>query len=376
MLQKYVGTKAKEDAKAISWILDDDMRIDSRALNYLPWLPIFKENKIDILIGSFDGSTPNTPLNGLRVLLVDLYHNILWLQSLDSEELLPNRSEENIQQRIKYPDYYYDLSRKHSGHLEAPHWIEPEHKGETVSEAYMRLLTNAPLIITGHPLTRPIRSKEFTATPLDYAKPSVNRGGNTFILNADALLDTPNLSIQINGRGTRRSDMIWAIINKYANKMDIRSVPFPVLHDGRVSPKKRLDIPKVIDEIIGSTIYGALCDFLRGKENHSLKFTEAERNEIWNLVIKFRDIRLNNLYISYMRIIGLTKTIDGICGDEKLDSLLNYLKQSFSIDKYMEVKNGVLQMKSVDVHKFLSSIYSDSFLYARSSKKQKNQIDD
>ena len=369
MVQKYIGLRLKADNGAISWILDDDMRIDSRALIYIPWLPVFKQNGIDVLIGSIEGSSPNPPLNGLRLLLVDLYHNILWLRNLDPKLQLPNRSNENKERQIKCPDYYYDLSRKHTVHLEDPYWIQPIYDGETVENAYKRLLTNAPLIITGNPFTRPLISKEITGNPLDFSESSVNRGGNTFILNADALLDAPNLILKTNGREGRRSDMIWAIINKHINNMNIKTVPFPTLHDSRINSERCLNLPKIIDEIIGSTIYAALCDFLNKNHGHPLKFSESDLNEMCCLVIEYRSVRLHKLYESYMRIIGLTKTLKGITNDEKLGGLLHYLDQSFSLDKFKEIESGVMKMEINDVKDFFSSIYLDSKLYADSNKK-------
>lgn len=368
MVQKYVGLRAKADNIAISWILDDDMRIDSRALIYIPWLQVFKENGVDVLIGSVEGSSPNPPLNGLRVLLLDLYHNILWLRNLDPKLQLPNRSDENHKKRLKYPDYYYDLSRKHTAHLEDPHWIQPIYEGETVENAFKRLLTNAPLIITGHPLTRPLISPQITSNPLKYSKLSVNRGGNTFILNSKALLDSPNLTIKINGREGRRSDMIWAIINKQINNMHIKTVPFPILHDSRVNSGGNLNSSKVIDEIIGSTIYAALCDFLKKNDNHSLKFSKSDINEIWSLVIKYRNIRLHKLNESYIRVIGLTKALDAITNNDKLGGLLVYLDQSFSMDTLKEIRIGVMEMKIQDVIEFFSCMYSDSKSYADANK--------
>ena len=122
------------------------MRIDTRALEYLAFLPKFKKRNIDILLGCHEGSSPNPPLNGLRVLLVDLYHNVLWLKNLPLESVLPDRSKENSILRDTYPDYYYDLSRKHSAHLEYPHWLEPEFQRNCKGSFAVCLL--CPLIVT------------------------------------------------------------------------------------------------------------------------------------------------------------------------------------------------------------------------------------
>ncbi len=252
MLQKYVGLKMLAEPNSVAWILDDDMRIDERALNYIPWLPEFKKEGVDILMGCYTGSSPNPPLNGLRVLLVDMLQNILWLKKLNPESPLPNRSKENLKEQQKYLDYYYDLSRKHTGHLEAPHWIEPAFEGETVSEAYARLLRYAPLIVTGHPFTRSIKAPRIQGDPINNSKPSVNRGGTTFIFNPDALLNVPNSIPKIRGREARRSDMMWAIMNRHLQNMDVRAIAFPILHDGRVTIEKHFIVIYRSDSETGS----------------------------------------------------------------------------------------------------------------------------
>lgn len=109
-----------------------------------------------MLFGAYEGSSPNPPLNGLRGQLVDIFHNLMWLRQLPAEARLPDRSAENAAVRRSFPDYYYDLSRKHTAHLEMPHWLEPVVDGETVAEAYARLIAGALGILSGIPLTRPI----------------------------------------------------------------------------------------------------------------------------------------------------------------------------------------------------------------------------
>jgi hypothetical protein len=188
MLQRYLGAMLAADTGSFGWVLDDDMRVDERARAYLPWLRAFRERGTDVLIGAYEGSSPNPPLNGLRVHLVDLLHNLHWLRNLPEDMALPDRTPENAALRARYPDYYYDLSRKHTGHLEMPHWIEPAVPGETVREGYSRLLNGAVGLLNGDPLTRPIIATP-PSDPLASAKDSVNRGGSTFILNHRALSD-------------------------------------------------------------------------------------------------------------------------------------------------------------------------------------------
>ena len=81
------------------------MRIDRRATSYIHWLPILREANIDVVLGAYEGSSPNPPFNGLRVQLVDLVHNLNWLSRIEPTKLLPDRSDENKVARINCPDY-------------------------------------------------------------------------------------------------------------------------------------------------------------------------------------------------------------------------------------------------------------------------------
>ncbi|MDO6804752.1 hypothetical protein Q4595_20040, partial [Wenyingzhuangia sp. 1_MG-2023] len=62
MIQRYMGLEMNKNPGAISWLLDDDMRVDARALQYLPWLPAFRDNGVDVLLGAYEGASPNPPL--------------------------------------------------------------------------------------------------------------------------------------------------------------------------------------------------------------------------------------------------------------------------------------------------------------------------
>jgi hypothetical protein len=259
-IQKCVGKRMQEFDPCYAWILDDDMRLPSEAHTYLTWLPAFKKNKIDVLIGNFNGGSPNPPAHGIRVQLIDLIHNLKWLNCLPDNQILPNRERENERFRLTYPDYYYDLSRKHDGHLGMPYWVTPEREGESVLEAKNRVIKNVSKILTGEPFLRPL-IVPISKKPLLDSKPSCNRGGNTFILNSDALLKTPNAILLTNGEENRRSDMIWAIINRYYHSLAIHSVSFPVYHHRFVNVKAKFSLHKTVSEIRGAALYAAMTHY-------------------------------------------------------------------------------------------------------------------
>ena len=355
MLQRYLGELMAADSGSFGWVLDDDMRVDARAGAYLPWLPVFREQGTDVLIGACEGSSPNPPLNGLRVHLVDLLHNLHWLRSLPHDAVLPDRTAENAALRARYPDYYYDLSRKHTGHLEMPHWLEPAVLGETVREAYSRLLAGALGLLSGNPLTRPIIASA-PLDPLASAKDSVNRGGCTFILNHRSLSQTPNTITHVQGREARRSDMVWAIVNRYYRHMTIKAVGFPIHHVGRATGTPSLNVEKVQGEIVGSTLYAGMTEFLRTRPDHVLDFSPQERKEVRRLADHHLELRWRMLEQSFRRIAGLRDAIRQLARPEKLQDLLGYLDRWFTPESFDRIRFGVSKHDSSEVEDFLISL--------------------
>ena len=380
MIQKYVGLECQAIPNSIAWILDDDMRLDERAKQYLAWLPIYKREGIDIIIGQYEGSSPNPPLNGLRGQLVDLLHNLRWLDTLPDNVKLPARYLENEEHRAQYPDYYYDLSRRHLAHVEVPFWLEPAYEGENVAEARTRLFTHAPWIVTGFPLTRAIKSISYSDNPLLTAQDTVNRGGNTFVLSPGPLVKTPNLIPKVDGRELRRSDMIWAMINKYYYKITIKTAPFPVLHIGRVQDsgalsEETLNLNKVRDEILGSALYAGLQAFLSTNEEHNLAFKPAEIELIWKATQNACEKRIKHLQLSFYRIYGLAHALSKY---PELTELCDYLKRSFTTEMFTKLALQVKQLDKTHIDTFLNQIMTqtDYFAAAKYGEKKDYRCDE
>ena len=366
MLQRYLGAVLAADSGSFGWVLDDDMRVDARAEAYLPWLPAFRERGTDVLIGAYEGSSPNPPLNGLRVHLVDLLHNLHWLRNLPEGMVLPDRTAENDGLRAEFPDYYYDLSRKHTGHLEMPHWLEPAAPGETVREAYARLLNGAVGLLNGDPLTRPIIASP-QSDPLASAKDSVNRGGCTFILNHRALSETPNTITTIRGREARRSDMVWAIVNRHYRRMCIQAVAFPIHHVGRVNVPPSLNVEKVQGEIVGSTLYAGLTEFLRARPQHQLDFSREEADEVCDLADRHLARRWRTLEQSFLRIAGLREALRELARPGELRELVGYLDEWFTAESFDRLRSGVTSHERGAVRDFLGSLRAVADDYAQAT---------
>jgi glycosyltransferase involved in cell wall biosynthesis len=365
MIQRYLGRELAKDSDSVGWLMDDDMRIDKRAKSFIAWLPILREVGVDVVIGAYEGSSPNPPLNGLRVQLVDLVHNLSWLNELGGDELLPDRSKENKLARLQCPDYYYDLSRKHTSHLEKPHWVEEMVDGETVSEARNRLLEEANSLIFGHPLTRPLVATT-PSNPLNDIKDSVNRGGCTFILNHATLTLTPNSIFRIDEREARRSDMMWAIVNRYFRGFVVKAVGFPVDHIARYSLKEELNISKVKAEIVGSAMYSGLMSFLVDNPSHTLVFSENDISELQCIVNQNLSDRMVRLEMSFYRIRGLHRTLKNNFDEPLMQPLMNQLKDLFSDENWSVLHEKVMAHRTIETVEFLTTIRDLAEDYAAS----------
>ncbi len=358
ILQKNVGERMRRIDQSIAWIIDDDMRIPEISHAYLSWLPILRLRGADVIIGSFDGGSPNPAAHGFRVQLNDLLYNLNWLEDLDDNEELPDRSEENHNFRYKYPDYYYDLSRKHKKHLVEAYWLVPEFKKETVIQAKTRLLRSLKRIITGEPFLRPLIT-EVPCNPVNSMKASCNRGGNTFILNSKALTLTPNSVMLSNGKENRRSDMIWAIINRYYHHFNIYAVPFPLYHHryvGVVNTTFQFD--KIVGEVKGSSMYAALLGFFEKQKNVDWNFSKSEisliiedyRAYIYKRIERYRKnyketnrllYKIKIKHSGSYEVLELTSIIEQWCQEENLKNL----EDACLAQKNLEISSFVYSLK-------------------------------
>ena len=125
MLQQYLYWEAKPRPGSVVWILDDDVTlvglvhhadgtVRPRGLDYAAAISELKRTGHSIVLGEVTGDPPLPILSCVRTQLVDLYHNLHQLATLQPGDPYPDRGIENRDVRLDNPDYYYDLSR--SGH--------------------------------------------------------------------------------------------------------------------------------------------------------------------------------------------------------------------------------------------------------------------
>ena len=170
------------------------------------------------------------------------------------------------------------------------------------------------------------------------------------------MTETPNTITLVGGREARRSDMVWAIVNRYYRRMTIKAVGFPIHHVGRVNAAPSLNVEKVRGEIVGSTLYAGMREFLRSHPRHELDFLARETLEIRRLADEHLKRRWWDLGRSFHRIAGLSGAIRKVAGPDQLRDLCGYLDQWLTPEGFARIRSGVGTHASRDVEEFLASL--------------------
>jgi len=124
--------------------------------------------------------------------------------------------------------------------------------------------------------------------------------------------------------------MFWAILNRYYRGMTIKAVGFPVLHVGRGKVLQKLGVEKIQSEILGSTLYAGVTEFLRSQPRHGLKFSNQQLDEICKLADDHLALRWRMLEQSLHRIVGLRESLRHAKHGDELRELLRHLDEWFT----------------------------------------------
>ena len=334
VLQSYLYAFAKSRPGSIVWIVDDDMRLDPLVIDedgrlrrqFRMLAPVLRELRrlhaagaVDIAIGAYTGAPPLPFAATVRVQLVDLAASLRWLAALDPRSALPDRGRENAMLRSGRHDYYYDLSRSETDRLETPFWITPDFPGETVGEAFTRMAGSAERILAGEQVFRPLAIGA-DIDPLSAVRGGLQRGGNTFVLDIEALRLAPNPSPTIDGRPSRRSDMVWALLQERYFDRRVASLPIALYHDRVGLPAGGLDIERIVDDIRGYAAFRALQDTpgaFAATDRLGLEVVEDMRDRFADRVHKFLDERVAAFRLSFHRIRGLARVLIRLVEDDR-----------------------------------------------------------
>jgi len=361
-LQAFLYHFARERPGCAIWILDDDMRLDPmiattsgpvcRRLPLDRALRRMRATGAAICIGTYTGAPPLPAVASVRGQIVDLLWNLRRLVSLPQDAPVPVAALHNAALRAGRRDYYYDLSRIETDRLETPFALEPAYSGELCGTALTRLGEMIPRILAGEAPLRPLLAEptEMEAFTLG---DSLHRGGNTFIFDPEALADLPNLSPTIEGRPTRRSDMIWSLMQAQRCGRRVVSVPVPVRHDrADLDAPDVLDLSGIADDVRGFAIFNALKD---GGENP---------DRVETLCLKYEEERLAALRLSFDRIRGLARELLKWSLDEApahapraaLSAQARQLIRMFSADNFAQIEPAVRALGPSQVREFIAGL--------------------
>ena len=386
VLQSYLYAFAKYRPGSIVWIVDDDMRLDPLVIEEDGRLrrrpqalaPLLGElrrlnaaGEIDIAIGAYTGAPPLPFAATVRVQLVDLAASLRWLASLDPGEALPDRAMENAALRSGRQDCHYDLSRNETDRLETPFWITPEFSGETAGEAFMRIAAAAERIFAGEQVFRPL-AVAAGADPLAPVGGGLQRGGNTFVLDIEALRLAPNPSPAIDGRPSRRSDMVWALLQERCFGRRVASLPIALYHDRSRIETGTLDVERIVDDIRGYATFRALQDTpgALAAAGPGIEVAEDALDRLADLTRKFLEERVAAFRLSFHRVRGLARVLCRLAEEnghwwrrdeyrpalDQLRAFIGRLAADYRMETLHRIENDAMALDSCQVRRFLEEL--------------------
>ena len=331
MLQRYLFLKAKPRQGAVVWILDDDVMLEGLDygtdgtlgavdVDYVSAIRRLKETGACVVLGEVAGDPPLPFLSCIRTQLVDLYYNLVHLAALEPKARYPDRTDENRLSRLSRRDYYYDLSRTETDHVESPFWYEASEDGMKVEQVFVEMVSRLPEMLSGSQIFRPL-VQTVRDDPVSGLVPSVNRGPSTLVFDLQALRDFPNAVPTIGGSDTRRSDMVWSLLNRFVGGCRIVQAPLPVRQVRRAIPDVGPDFHTLAQDIRGYALYSSLHDVLlekaqerqrRGHPPHSrrlLDLDDADIKRAIRLYGKYVQERSRAFELSFLRVIGIISAL-------------------------------------------------------------------
>ena len=289
MLQHYLFMEAITRDNPVVWILDDDVILESLSyrpdgtigiqdVDYVSGIRQLRETGADVVLCQETGEAPVPALSCIRTQMVDLYYNLIRISTIPPGEPYTNLQDENRASRLTNNDYYYDLSSSRTDHLERPFWYESNNKDNSSAEdVFCEMVQRLPDIFDGVQVFRPLVSTEQSSLTIT---PSLIRGPGTLVFDLYALRDFPNTSPSVNGTKTRRSDMIWSLLNRFVSGRRIVRANLPIHHARSKSTSTYLDFEVLLHDILGHALYSSLYDSFASratqisKQDNDTKFVD------------------------------------------------------------------------------------------------------
>ena len=331
MLQQYLYWEAKPRPGSVVWILDDDVTLEGlvhghdgqigiRKVDYAVVINELKRAGHSVVLGEVTGDPPLPMLSCVRTQLVDLHHNLHQLAALQPGDPYPDRGRENQIARLENADYHYDLSRSGTRHLELPFWYQPSESGMTAEQVLSEISSRVAEILSGAQVFRPL-VRSGTEDPAVDLVQSVNRGPSTLVFDLQALREFPNAVPKVGGVDTRRSDMAWSLLNRFAGRRDVMQSSLPVRQERLDAPDVDAAFRTLAQDMHGFAICAAMEAILRRKRERGHRaigasFLSLDPDEIDLAMATYRqlrDERLAGFEWNFARISGLMQSMARFC---------------------------------------------------------------
>ena len=218
-------------------------------------------------------------------------------------------------------DYYYDLSRMETDHLESPFWYEPRTRNASVEDTFDEMVSLLPEILGGRQVFRPL-ALTGASDPSSSMAPSINRGPSTLVFDLQALREFPQRYVpEIDGSDIRRSDMVWSLLNRFVGGCRMVRVPLPIRQDRGGSSGYYPDFGILAQDIRGYALYSAMHDvFLhraqerqrQGKEPYGrslIHFDDEDVERAAALYSKYIRERTRAFELSFLRVVGICSAL-------------------------------------------------------------------
>ena len=314
ILHRAVLEASIKDSRPVAWILDDDMLLSGLQLGIPPartaqkgldrYVRSLLAKGISVGIGTILGDPAIPAINTLRVQLLDLNQSLLGL--LSNEGSKPKTSPKDL------PDWYYDLSTKHTDHLE---WPMVHTLGADPISMSLKILQDLRRGVAN------LRCSEISGVshPWYDTDKMATRGGNTLVLDTECLRLYPNISPIIQDNALRRSDTLWTILNQRLGgriigheRKKVCYVPVHLPHNRRVYEEIRDPVSHLREDVLGSGITRALDTHFQNFdkfEQFSTTMSEEIASEIVDEAIQFSQQRNARLIGNLYRVTGLLDAV-------------------------------------------------------------------
>ena len=182
------------------------------------------------------------------------------------------------------------------------------------------MVNRLPDILRGGQVFRPL----VATAPHDpglAVRTSLSRGPNTLVFDLQALRDFPNAVPTIEGPDTRRSDMVWSLLNRFVAGRSVVHAPLPVRQEREADIESDQRIDTLVNDIRGHALFSSLRDLLllKSEERESqglivhspelLDFGEAEIEETVARYTDYLEERAHTFEVNFARVKGLLSAL-------------------------------------------------------------------